>query len=547
MIAMLPLQFSFAQTYYYEDSTNHDSEVFIYEYEDAEESSWYSNWHMETTSDGDETVTQTWREEWSSDDGELESSYDEDTYESTADTDARSNWRERWNNKDGENDRNDTDDNSRSNWRERWNNNNSWDDTWNDDIDDWRDDWQTDISSWNEEFDEDLDDWRDDWNDDIDDWRDDWGDNDNGHGNDDDDCDEDNPGNSYNHRDCDEDDTTRAEAASAITEAAAAIEDLKDDIEEMEVDDADQDEIDEAQDVLDAAEDKLADAREHFTDTDYDEAKEAAEDVIAIIDEYRDDTDNDDDDIPEACMLSENELDDITNYPPQNGPIVAFGDSLTAGVGASSGQDYVSELEKLIDEDIINAGVRGDTTEEALDRLEEDVLSHDPRAVIVWLGGNDLLARYFEEIEERAEDDSIWEDFYEAILRLFGREPNNNEVLTENETFNNLKMIVERIQDAGAVVILVGIDGEPLDNDLSERYEDVAEDTGAIFVDDVLQGIIGRASLTNDFIHPNNAGYEIVAERIFEAVACVVDVDEEDEDDEDDDYSSDWRTRWTST
>ncbi|HEY0964336.1 MAG TPA: hypothetical protein VGE31_00900, partial [Candidatus Paceibacterota bacterium] len=134
-------------------------------------------------------------------------------------------------------------------------------------------------------------------------------------------------------------------------------------------------------------------------------------------------------------------------------------------------------------------------------------------------------------------------------LELFGREPNNSEVLTENETFRNLETIVERIHDSGAVVILVGIDGEPLDNDLNDRYEDVARATGAIFIDDVLQGIIGRSSLTSDFIHPNNAGYEIVAERIYPAVACITE-DTDDDDDNEDDYtnndSNDWRSRWGS-
>ena len=71
-------------------------------------------------------------------------------------------------------------------------------------------------------------------------------------------------------------------------------------------------------------------------------------------------------------------------------------------------------------------------------------------------------------------------------------------------------------------MILVGIDGQPLDKKLNRRYQDIASDTGAIYVKDVLRGVLGRPTLTSsDLIHPNNAGYEIIAERIYPAVACV--------------------------
>ena len=36
----------------------------------------------------------------------------------------------------------------------------------------------------------------------------------------------------------------------------------------------------------------------------------------------------------------------LTNYPPKNEKVVAFGDSLTEGVGASTGNDFVSVVEK---------------------------------------------------------------------------------------------------------------------------------------------------------------------------------------------------------
>ncbi len=80
----------------------------------------------------------------------------------------------------------------------------------------------------------------------------------------------------------------------------------------------------------------------------------------------------------------------IKNSNPSGENIICFGDSLTYGTGASGGMDYPAQLSKMISKPIINAGVPGDTTESALERLEKDVLSRDPRIVLITLGGNDL-------------------------------------------------------------------------------------------------------------------------------------------------------------
>ena len=81
--------------------------------------------------------------------------------------------------------------------------------------------------------------------------------------------------------------------------------------------------------------------------------------------------------------------------PPQAGQtIICFGDSLTEGVGAESGEDYPSVLSRELGLPVINAGQRGDTTAEALARISDAVLSKNPRLVIVLLGGNDFCARW---------------------------------------------------------------------------------------------------------------------------------------------------------
>ena len=92
---------------------------------------------------------------------------------------------------------------------------------------------------------------------------------------------------------------------------------------------------------------------------------------------------------------------EIRNSWTKGKNIMCFGDSLPFGYGAKAGGDYPTTLASLTKIPVINAGVNGDTTYQALDRFEADVLSKDPCLVIVEFGANlrednsgrDLLSR----------------------------------------------------------------------------------------------------------------------------------------------------------
>jgi len=62
--------------------------------------------------------------------------------------------------------------------------------------------------------------------------------------------------------------------------------------------------------------------------------------------------------------------------------IICFGDSLTFGTGAGKDMDYPSQLSEMIGRRVINAGVPGDTTASAMQRLEQDVLFQAPDLVL---------------------------------------------------------------------------------------------------------------------------------------------------------------------
>jgi acyl-CoA thioesterase I len=87
---------------------------------------------------------------------------------------------------------------------------------------------------------------------------------------------------------------------------------------------------------------------------------------------------------------------DTTVSAPDGRPvIVAFGDSLTAGFGADTGDSYPDYLEKDLNAmgyryQVINQGISGNTTKDGVDRLP-DALHLKPVLVIVAFGGNDGL------------------------------------------------------------------------------------------------------------------------------------------------------------
>jgi lysophospholipase L1-like esterase len=163
--------------------------------------------------------------------------------------------------------------------------------------------------------------------------------------------------------------------------------------------------------------------------------------------------------------------------------IICFGDSLTSGTGAAAGKDYPAQLSQLLARPVINAGVPGDTTARALKRLEKDVLLRSPRIVLITLGGNDLKNR-----------------------------------IPRKRAFANLKRIVATIQDAGALVILGGIDLPVFGRGFGKGYEAVAAETRAILIPDILEGIFGNRKLMSDPIHPNDDGYALMARRFYQAI-----------------------------
>ncbi|MCX5694250.1 MAG: GDSL-type esterase/lipase family protein [Candidatus Omnitrophica bacterium] len=174
---------------------------------------------------------------------------------------------------------------------------------------------------------------------------------------------------------------------------------------------------------------------------------------------------------------------EIRNVNAKGANIICFGDSITFGYGANQGEDYPTALGKLVNLPVINAGVDGDTTFEALERLEGDVLDKDPRLVIVEFCGNDFLKK-----------------------------------VPRADTVRNLAEIIDRIQAKGAMVALVDISAGVFFREYRREFKKLATQKKAIFVPVLLNKIITNPAMKSDFFHPNARGYQVIAKRIYLAI-----------------------------
>jgi acyl-CoA thioesterase-1 len=170
--------------------------------------------------------------------------------------------------------------------------------------------------------------------------------------------------------------------------------------------------------------------------------------------------------------------------------IVAFGDSLTAGLGVPAEQAYPAVLAAKLKAEgypyrVVNAGVSGDTTAGGLRRLDW-ALRLAPVIVIVELGTNDAL---------RGQD--------LATVRA------------------NLDQIVGRFQAAGARVLIAGMRLPPnyglrYTTEFQRLYEDVAKRRRAALMPFFLDGVGGNARLNQtNGIHPTAEGYRIIVDRLW--------------------------------
>lgn len=170
--------------------------------------------------------------------------------------------------------------------------------------------------------------------------------------------------------------------------------------------------------------------------------------------------------------------------------IVAFGDSLTAGLGVPQDQSYPAHLQRKLDTAgyayrVVNAGVSGDTTAGGVRRVSW-ALNSKPTIVILELGANDGLRG-----------------------------------LSLNETKANLEGIVQQFQQASVTVVLAGMKlppnyGQDYTAGFEALYQAIAKQYRLTLIPFFLDGVAVSSTLNQaDGIHPTGEGYRLIVEKVF--------------------------------
>lgn len=164
--------------------------------------------------------------------------------------------------------------------------------------------------------------------------------------------------------------------------------------------------------------------------------------------------------------------------------VLAFGDSLTFGSGATPSEAYPAVLQGLLGRRIVNAGVPGEVSAEGLARLPQLLEANAPELVILCHGGNDFLRRQ-----------------------------------SPSEVAANLRAMIELAQASGAAVVLVGIPQLGLTVQPPDFYAELAKEFTLPYEGEILHEVLTDRALKSDTIHPNAAGYRRLAEALQQLIA----------------------------
>lgn len=174
---------------------------------------------------------------------------------------------------------------------------------------------------------------------------------------------------------------------------------------------------------------------------------------------------------------------------PPGTRVLALGDSLTAAHGVAPDEAWPALLATRTGWIVVNAGVSGDTSAGALQRLPALLEEHTPALVLVTLGGNDMLRK-----------------------------------LPQGQTVANLGQMLALVKARGTKAVLLAtpkpsIAGAVFNNlSAADFYKQVAKEHQVPLIEDALPEVLSNTDLKADQLHPNVAGHALLATKIFEAL-----------------------------
>lgn len=174
---------------------------------------------------------------------------------------------------------------------------------------------------------------------------------------------------------------------------------------------------------------------------------------------------------------------------PAGAKVLVVGDSITAGYGLAPEQAWTTRFASETGWQVVNAGASGDTTSGGLERLPALLDEHQPAAVIIELGGNDMLRR-----QSPA-----------AIVA-------------------NLESMLVEIERRGARPILMSVPKPELAGlffaSLADApfYAEIGERRKIPLIANVLSRVLGKSEFKLDRVHPNGSGQQEIGREAASAL-----------------------------
>ncbi|MGQ7263233.1 arylesterase [Vreelandella sp. V005] len=168
--------------------------------------------------------------------------------------------------------------------------------------------------------------------------------------------------------------------------------------------------------------------------------------------------------------------------------LLVMGDSLSAAYGIERDEGWVNLMAERLEGDaqIINASISGETTSGGLQRFSDILGQQQPDIVLLELGGNDGLRG-----------------------------------LSPQQMQTNLATMIEQSQEAGAQVLLLGIDippnyGQAYRDAFTGVFHSLAEEYDVPLVPFLLEDIaLNDALMQSDGIHPTADAQPIILDNVW--------------------------------
>jgi len=168
-----------------------------------------------------------------------------------------------------------------------------------------------------------------------------------------------------------------------------------------------------------------------------------------------------------------------------NDVILAFGDSLTSGIGTLPKLSYPAQLGTLLGRTVINSGVPGETSAEGLIRLPKVLDQVEPELLLLCHGGNDIL--------QKLDRDQLRANLLEMVT-----------VAQQH----NIQVVIIAVPQLG-----FGLQDVPL-------YKELADELHVPLLAGTLRELLADQQYKSDPVHLNGKGYRKLAEAVADFLAA---------------------------